>query len=179
MHETDYARIELLVLDCDGVMTDGRITLTPDGEEIKSFHVRDGSGMKYWQRVGKKVAIISGRGSRAVTCRARELGIDVVRLNAKDKLPVFEEVLAEFDLTAEQTAVIGDDLTDIPLLRRAGFAVAVADAASETREHATYVTELAGGQGCVREVVELILRKAGLWDRIMARYLPAEGGGDG
>jgi len=172
MAEIDFSRIELLVLDVDGVLTDGRIMLTGDGDEIKAFHVRDGAGMKYWKRAGRKLAIISGRSSPAVTRRAKELDVDAVRLNAKDKLPAFEEVLAELDIPAEKTAVIGDDLPDIPLLLRCAWPAAVADAPEEVRSRAGYVTRLAGGAGCVREVIELILKQAGLWEDILSRYVP-------
>ena len=172
MDEIDFSRIELLVLDVDGVLTDGRIMLTGDGDEVKTFHVRDGSGMKYWKRVGRKLAIISGRSSPAVTRRAKELDVDTVRLNVKDKLPAFEEVLGELDIPAERTTVIGDDLTDIPLLLRCAWPVAVADAPEEVRSRAAYVTRAAGGAGCVREVIELILKQTGLWDDILSRYVP-------
>ena len=171
MAETDLARIELLVLDVDGVLTDGRITLTPTGEEIKTFHVRDGAGLKYWKRAGRKVAFISGRASQAVAHRAKELNVDTVRLSAKDKLPAYEDVLAELGVASEHAAVVADDLTDLPMMRRCGFPVAVADAAEEVRRAAAYVTRLAGGAGCVREVVELLLKAAGLWDGVLARYL--------
>ncbi len=172
MAEIDYGKIELLVLDVDGVLTDGRIVLTPDGDEIKAFHVRDGSGMKYWKRVGKKLAIISGRGSPAVTRRAKELNVDTHRLNIKDKLPAFKEILEELGFAADQTAVIGDDLTDLPLILNAGFSASVPEAPEEVRQRVDYVTKLGGGQGCVREVIELILKQSGKWDEIMQRYLP-------
>lgn len=177
----NYKKIELLVLDVDGVLTDGRITLTPDGEEIKSFNARDGAGMKYWKRVGKKLAIISGRGSPAVTRRAKELDVDIVRLSVKDKLPVYEEVLKELGLSPDQVAAIGDDLTDIPILRNCAFSATVPDAGEEVRQVANYVTQRAGGLGAAREVIELILKGAGLWDRIMERYLSAklDSSGDG
>jgi len=174
MSAIDYAKIELLVLDVDGVLTDGGITLTEDGQEIKTFHVRDGSGMKYWQRAGRKLAMISGRGSPAVLARAEELGVQAVRLNAKDKLPALEEVLADLGVLAERTAVVGDDLPDLPMMRHCGFAAAVADAVDEVRRAAAYVTVRPGGAGAVREVIELILRGSGDWDKIMARYLPGE-----
>jgi 3-deoxy-D-manno-octulosonate 8-phosphate phosphatase (KDO 8-P phosphatase) len=173
MAEIDYAKIDTLVLDVDGVLTDGRITLTPAGEEIKTFHVRDGSGMKYWRRAGGKLAIISGRGSPAVVRRAEELGVDAVRLNAKDKLPVFEELLAELGTAADRTAAIGDDLTDVPILRRCGFPVATGDAPEEVRRVAAYVTRTPGGQGCVREVIEWILKRNGKWAAILSRYFPS------
>jgi 3-deoxy-D-manno-octulosonate 8-phosphate phosphatase (KDO 8-P phosphatase) len=167
------ARIELLVLDVDGVLTDGRITLSESGQEIKSFHAKDGAGMKYWKRVGKKLAIISGRGSPVIAHRANELGVDVLRIGAKDKLPVYREILAELGVSDEQVAVVGDDLTDLPILRQCGFPVAPADAVDEVKAAATYVTRLPGGAGCVREIIELILKHTGRWAEIMARYLPA------
>jgi 3-deoxy-D-manno-octulosonate 8-phosphate phosphatase (KDO 8-P phosphatase) len=176
MAATDPGAIELLVLDVDGVLTDGRIVLTPSGEEIKAFHAADGAGVKYWQRVGRKVAIISGRGSPAVEVRAAELGIEFVRLNAKRKLPAFNEALAAFGVTAAETAVVGDDLTDLPLLDRCGFAACPPDAAVEVRRAADLVTTRPGGGGCVREVVEHLLRGAGLWDRVLARYRPGATG---
>jgi 3-deoxy-D-manno-octulosonate 8-phosphate phosphatase (KDO 8-P phosphatase) len=176
MAETDLAGIDLLVVDVDGVLTDGRIILTPGGEEIKAFHVRDGSGMKYWKRAGKKLAIISGRSSPAVSVRARELDVDAVRLDAKAKMPAYEEILGKLGVAESATAVIGDDLPDLPLFLRCGFPVATADAVEEVRRAAAYVTVLPGGAGCVREVIELILKKAGLWQTILARYGPADRG---
>jgi 3-deoxy-D-manno-octulosonate 8-phosphate phosphatase (KDO 8-P phosphatase) len=170
MEEVDFSKIELLVLDVDGVLTDGRIVLTPSGDEIKSFHVRDGSGMKYWKRVGKKLAIISGRGSAAVNIRAKDLGVDRVALNAKDKLPAYEAILRELEVGPEGTAVIGDDLPDLPLLWRCAFPVAVADAPEEVRREVKYVTSAAGGAGAVREVIELVLKRTGQWASILSRY---------
>ncbi len=178
MTESAYDKIELLVLDVDGVLTDGRITLTPNGDEIKTFHARDGAGMKYWKRAGKKLAIISGRGSQAVTRRAKDLNVDMVRLNVKTKLPVLEEVLAELDVSAERTAVIGDDLTDIPMMQHSGLAITVADAADEVRQIAAMVTTRPGGFGAVREAIEVMLKGAGLWERILQRYLPGEANGE-
>ena len=168
----DLTGIKLLVLDVDGVMTDGRIMLTGDGDEIKAFHVRDGAGMKYWKRTGGKLAVITGRGSQAVLRRTEELGVDFVRLNAKDKLPVLNDVMAELNLTPEQVAVVGDDLTDVPMARICGFSAAAADAADELKEVASYTTSLPGGAGCVREVIELILKATGKWSDILKRYFP-------
>lgn len=170
--EIDYAKIDLMVLDVDGVLTDGKIVLTGDGEEVKAFNSHDGAGMKYWKRLGKKLVIITGRGSAVVTRRAEELGVDVVRLNAKDKLPVYEEILADLNITADRVAAVGDDLTDIPILRNCALPVAVADAAEEVKSTAAYVTSKVGGAGAVRETIELILKGAGLWEKILARYLP-------
>lgn len=174
MAMVEYQNIDLLVLDVDGVLTDGRITLAGDGEEIKSFSVRDGAGMKYWRRMGKKLAIISGRGSPTVSRRAQELGVDVVRLNALDKLPVLEEVLAELGVSADRAAVFGDDLPDLPMMYHCGLAIAPADAVDEVRSVAAYITEAPGGGGCVREAIETILKATGLWEKVMARYLPPQ-----
>ena len=168
--DIDFKKIDLLVLDVDGVMTDGKVILTPAGEEIKEFHARDGAGIKYWRRVGKKVAIITGRGSPVIAARAKELEVDAFRINAKAKLPAYREVLAELGVTPDRTAVMGDDLPDLPLLRRCAFPVAVADAVSELRAAAAYVTQACGGQGAVREVIELILKNTGDWQTILSRY---------
>ncbi len=173
MREIDYAKLDTLVLDVDGVLTDGKIVLTPGGDEIKEFHVRDGAGIKYWQRVGHRLAIISGRSSPAVMRRAEELGVAAVRLNAKDKAPALEEILQELGVTPDRVAAVGDDLPDVPVLRRVAFPVAVADAVDEVRGVAAYVTRARGGCGAVREVIELILRKSGKWQRILERYFPA------
>lgn len=169
-NDGDLGRIELLVLDVDGVLTDGRIILTPGGEEVKAFHARDGAGMKYWQRAGLKLAIITGRGSPAVELRARELAVDSLRINATQKLPVYQQVLAELGVSQECTAVVGDDLVDLPMMRHCGFAVAVADAVEEVRCQADLVTTLPGGRGAVREVIEHILRRTGAWEGILRRY---------
>ena len=159
--------IQLLVLDVDGVLTDGRITYTADGLEIKSFHVRDGSGLALWQRAGKKVAVISGRSSRAVDVRAAELGITLVRQGAADKRLALRQTLAATALRPEQVCAVGDDLLDLPLLRACGLAVVVADACDEAKAAAHYVTRTPGGHGAVREVVELILRAQGRWDSLV------------
>lgn len=166
----DAGRIRLLVLDVDGVLSDGRVLLGPDGQEIKAFHVRDGTGMKYWKRAGNLLAVISGRSSPAVLHRARELGVDVVKQDAKDKLPTYRAVLEELKVGEDQTAVVGDDLPDLPLLAHCALPVAVADAAEEVRAAAAVVTKSPGGAGAVREVVEMILKQAGTWERILAGY---------
>jgi 3-deoxy-D-manno-octulosonate 8-phosphate phosphatase (KDO 8-P phosphatase) len=170
MAEINYNEIELLVLDVDGVMTDGKVILTPAGDEIKEFHVRDGSGMKFWRRAGKKIAIISGRGSPAVERRARDLGVDSLRLMAKDKLPAYQSVLEELRVSPRHTAVMGDDLPDLPLLLNCGFAVTVPQGVAEVKKACAYVTQADGGNGAVREVIELILKKTGQWDHILQRY---------
>jgi 3-deoxy-D-manno-octulosonate 8-phosphate phosphatase (KDO 8-P phosphatase) len=164
------ARVRLLVLDVDGVLTDGRITYTADGVEVKSFDVRDGSALVFWQRLGGKVAIISGRASNAVDVRALELAIPVVVQGAGDKRAALNEVLATTSSSAAETCAVGDDLPDLPLLRWCGLAVAVADACYEARAAAHHVTRAPGGRGAVREVVELLLRTQGRWDGLVDSY---------
>ena len=164
------ARVKLLLMDCDGVLTDGRIWLFDNGEEQKGFHTRDGLGIELLHRAGLKSGIISGRRSSAVQRRAEGLGMSFVVQGVSNKVKLFEETLAQAGVTTEEVAFIGDDLTDIPLMVRSGLGVAVADAALETREHAHYVTNLAGGYGAVREVIELILKAQGRWDDLTADY---------
>ncbi len=170
MTAIDFNAIGLLVLDVDGVLTDGGIILTDGGEQAKCFHVRDGAGMKYWRRAGGKLAMISGRGGQVIWRRAKELDVDAVRTEALDKLPAYLEVLKELGFAPEQTAVMGDDLPDLPLLQRCGLAMAPADAVEEVRREASYVTQARGGQGAVREAIEMIMKKTGQWDGILARY---------
>ena len=157
------ARIRLLVLDVDGVLTDGAITYTDAGDELKTFHVRDGSAIKLWHLAGHGSAIISGRSSRAVARRAAELGIRDVLQGQADKATALDEILSRMGVTADETAVIGDDLPDLPLFSRAGFAAAVADAVPELRAAAGLVTMAPGGRGAVREVVEYLLKAQGRW----------------
>jgi 3-deoxy-D-manno-octulosonate 8-phosphate phosphatase (KDO 8-P phosphatase) len=170
------ARVTLLLLDVDGVLTDGRIIYDADGREIKAFHVRDGHGIKMLQRAGVEVGIITGRRSAVVEIRARELGITLVRQGAPDKVAVWREIIEEKRLAPEETAYVGDDLVDIPLLRRVGFAAAVFDAETEVVEAADYVAGRRGGRGAVREIIGFLLRARGAWESATAAYL---GSGDG
>jgi 3-deoxy-D-manno-octulosonate 8-phosphate phosphatase (KDO 8-P phosphatase) len=165
------AAIELLLLDVDGVLTDGSVIYADDGSELKRFHVRDGSGLKLWRLAGKRAAIVSGRKSAAVERRAAELGISPVIQGRDDKLAAFAEVLAATGLRAEQVCAVGDDLPDVPVLRRCGLSVAVADACAEARAAASCVTAAPGGRGAVREAVEWLLELQGRWDEVVARYL--------
>jgi 3-deoxy-D-manno-octulosonate 8-phosphate phosphatase (KDO 8-P phosphatase) len=169
--ESRAARVRLLLLDCDGVLTDGRITPVVGGEELKSFHTRDGHGLVMLHRAGLRSGIISGRRSKLVELRAADLGISYVRQGALDKVEAFESLMSEAGAEPAHAAYVGDDVVDIPLMRRCGFAVAVADATEETRAAAHYVTRLPGGFGAVREVCELILKAQGRWDELMKRYL--------
>lgn len=168
--ERRAARVKLLLLDCDGVLTDGRLTLLDNGDEQKTFHTRDGHGLVLFHRAGLQSGIISGRTSKAVERRARELGITYLRQGSVDKIKDYEKVLAEAGVQEWETAFVGDDVNDIPLMQRAAFAIAVADAAEETRAAAHYVTILPGGYGAVREVTELILKAQGRWAELMQRY---------
>lgn len=169
--ERRAARVKLLLMDCDGVLTDGRITLLENGDEEKSFHTRDGHGIVLFHRAGLPTGIISGRTSSLVERRARELGMRYVRQGTWDKIKDFDELLAEAGVTEHEVAFVGDDVTDIPLMQRSALAVAVADAVTETRAAAHYVTELPGGHGAVREVAELILKAQGRWSELMKRYI--------
>lgn len=150
-------RIKLLILDVDGVLTDGKIYLGPQGGEMKTFHVRDGSALVRCLRAGVVVALVSGRRSEAVAVRGRELGIAEVHQGVEDKIRVMEELCRRYSCRAEETACVGDDLPDLPLMGKAGLAVAVADSHPALRTAADYVTGHRGGEGAVMEVVELIL----------------------
>jgi 3-deoxy-D-manno-octulosonate 8-phosphate phosphatase (KDO 8-P phosphatase) len=163
--------VRLLLLDCDGVLTDGRITPVEGGDELKSFHTRDGHGLVMLHRAGLRSGVISGRTSKLVEMRAADLGIAYVRQGALDKLKAFESLLAEAGVEPPHVAFVGDDVVDIPLMRRCGLGVAVADAGPDTRAAAHHVTALPGGFGAVREVCELILKAQGRWDELMKRYL--------
>jgi 3-deoxy-D-manno-octulosonate 8-phosphate phosphatase (KDO 8-P phosphatase) len=169
--ERRASRIKLLLMDCDGVLTDGRLWLTEDGDEQKSFNTKDGLGLDLLHRAGLKSGIISGRSSKAVARRARELGVEFVRQGDPEKIEAFEEVLRLAGVDDDQVAFIGDDLTDIPLMRRSELSVAVADAVEETRAVAHYVTQAKGGRGAVREVVEIILKSQGRWNDLVEEYL--------
>lgn len=145
-------------MDCDGVLTDGRLYFTESGETVKVFHVRDGQGIVSWHAAGFQSGIISGRNSPIIEIRARELGIEFVRQGAGDKIEVFEEILSLAKVSAEETAFVGDDVADIPLFERVGLAIAVADAVDEAKESAHFITENTGGRGAVREITDLLLR---------------------
>jgi 3-deoxy-D-manno-octulosonate 8-phosphate phosphatase (KDO 8-P phosphatase) len=157
------AAIQLLVLDVDGVLTDGRFFLTETGEEYKAFDSKDGHGLRLLMKGGVRVLIISGRNSKAVDHRAKELGITGVHQGIKDKETLLRDILAQERLKKEEVCCVGDDLPDLPLFSHAGVSVAVADAVPELRQAATLTTKSHGGAGAVREVCELILKAKGLW----------------
>jgi len=156
-------RIKLLLMDCDGVLTDGRLYFSAGGEEMKVFDVRDGQGLVSWHKAGGISGIISGRSSRIVDVRAGELGIKFVHQGVEDKIQAFLAILAEAYISdPAEVAYIGDDVPDIPLLKKVGLPVAVADAVVEAKAAAAYVTEAKGGRGAVREVCDLLLKAKNL-----------------
>jgi 3-deoxy-D-manno-octulosonate 8-phosphate phosphatase (KDO 8-P phosphatase) len=158
--------VQLLVLDVDGVLTEGGIVYGTGGLEVKHFHVRDGLGLKRWKQAGKRSAVITGRSSPLVDVRAAELGVAFVFQGASDKLPAYNRLLAETDLPPSAVCYVGDDAPDLPPLRRCGLAAVVGDGCREARAVAHYITRAPGGRGAVREVVELILRCQGEWSRL-------------
>ena len=163
-------KIKLLILDVDGVLTDGRIIWTGSAEEIKFFNVQDGVGITLAQRAGLKVAIISARKSKVTEIRAKELKITEVFQTTESKFIAYKKLKGKYKLADEQVAYIGDDLHDIPVLRRVGFAVATANAQEEAKQVSHYITKKNGGEGAVREVINMILKANGLWDRAVEKY---------
>jgi len=163
-------KIVLLVLDVDGVLTDGKIIIDDLGNESKHFHVRDGHGLKLLMRGGVDVVLLTGRTSEVVKHRADDLGIRDVYQGAKDKAQAMDEILGKRGLSGESVAYVGDDVVDVPAFRMVGFSAAVAGAPGYVREQADYVTERGGGDGAVREICEMILDARGTWNAVMARY---------
>ena len=165
--------IEWILLDVDGVLTDGRLIYGADGEQWKVFDVRDGLGMKLAQRAGLKVGILSGRVSAALERRVQGLELDALMMDRSDKADAFAEFLAAQGTAPERVAYMGDDLIDLPVLLRCGLALAPADAVAEVRERVHRVLASKGGRGAVREMCELILRARGDWEGLLASYLEA------
>jgi len=168
--EERLKNIKLLILDVDGVMTDGRIIFDSNGVESKFFNVKDGHGIKMAQRAGIEIGIISGRQSQVVANRAAELGIVHVYQKAIDKLVPYLDILEKTGLDDSRVAFMGDDVIDIPVLRRVGFAAAPADAVEEVLPHVHFVTKSRGGWGAVREVCDLLIKGQGAWETITTRY---------
>jgi 3-deoxy-D-manno-octulosonate 8-phosphate phosphatase (KDO 8-P phosphatase) len=163
-------RVSLLCLDVDGVLTDGSIAIDDHGVETKRFHVRDGTGLRLWVGLGHEVAIITGRSGMALRHRAAELGIRHVMQGVADKGEALDELLQELSVAPGQVAALGDDLPDLPLLQRAGYAMAVGDAVAEVRAAAAFVTVRPGGHGAVREAVEHLLKAQARWDEALEKF---------
>ncbi len=158
------------MLDVDGVLTDGRIVLDNEGNEFKSFHVRDGHGIKMLVKAGVNVAVITGRYSKVVERRAMELGITEVFQRCHAKTVVLEHLIEKYRLSEKEVAYVGDDVVDIPVLKRVGMPVAVSDATDETKDYALLITRSRGGGGAVREICDFLLRAKGLWESATREY---------
>lgn len=163
--------IRLILSDVDGVLTDGGIIYNNDGIETKQFNIRDGLGIKLWQKAGYRFGILTARNSQIVRVRAAELGVSLVRQGCEDKLPACQEIIRQEQLTPEQVCYIGDDLGDIPVIRYVGLGVCVADAVNEARSAADHVVSTPGGRGAVRELVETLLKSQDRWDDLIRKYV--------
>jgi 3-deoxy-D-manno-octulosonate 8-phosphate phosphatase (KDO 8-P phosphatase) len=168
--EAQLAKVKLLLLDVDGVLTDGRIIYDNQGNELTAFDVKDGHGLKMLQRAGIAVGIITGRKSQVVVKRAAELGIEILYQGALNKLQPYQEILAQHELSDEQVAYVGDDVVDLPILRRVGFSATVADAVPEVLPLVDYVAGKPGGRGAVREICDMLIKASGRWEELTQRY---------
>lgn len=164
-------KIKLVIFDVDGVLTDGSIILDNEGNEFKMFHVRDGHGIKMLNKAGIKVAIITGRKSKVVERRAKELGISEVYQGIFKKSSVYESLLQKYNCSDEEVAFMGDDIVDVELLKRAGLPAVPADADEGAKRWATFISTKKGGRGAVREFVELILKSSGHWDSVAGEFI--------
>lgn len=171
MPDDRLAKISLLVLDVDGVLTDGSIYLNDDGVETKRFHVRDGTGLTMWRLMGNEVAIITGRKGAALQHRAAELKISHVMQGIVDKRAALEQLLQQLNRKPENTAIVADDIPELPLFDVCGYAMAVADASDEVKRRADFVTQKPGGHAAVREAIEHILKSRNEWDEAIKRFL--------
>jgi len=174
MTDTRLEQISLLLLDVDGVLTTGQVIYNDAGQETKVFNVRDGLGIRLLEKAGIRVGIVTGRRSMALVHRCRNLGITLLKDGVKDKAAALADILKETGLAASQTAFVGDDLPDLPVIREVGFGVAVANAVDEVKQEADYITARPGGAGAVRDVIEYILKNSGRWQEVMNRYLPKD-----
>ncbi|MGR9000176.1 MAG: 3-deoxy-manno-octulosonate-8-phosphatase KdsC [Gammaproteobacteria bacterium] len=164
-------KLKLLILDVDGVLTDGKLFFDNQGNEYKSFHARDGHGIKLLRQTGVEVAVISGRKSNSVALRMKNLGIEYVYQGHENKQAAFDELIEKTGITPEQAAHVGDDLLDLPLMMRVGLAIAVNDANFAVKQRAHWCTTLPGGHGAVREVCDLIMQAQGHFDDVVNYYL--------
>jgi 3-deoxy-D-manno-octulosonate 8-phosphate phosphatase (KDO 8-P phosphatase) len=166
----DFGKIKAILMDVDGVLTDGSINYDSDGKEIKCFNVQDGLGIECAIKCGIQIYWISSRKSKAVLLRAKELKINKLYQDVKDKKTVVEKIIKENKLSSSEISYIGDDLVDISVMKLVGLPIAVANACPEVKKHATIVTQAKGGQGAVREAIELILKKQGCWEKIIKKF---------
>ena len=167
------ARIRLLLMDVDGVWTDGSLFYLPHGDEMieaKSFNTQDGMGLRFAHAAGLKTGVISGRESPGVTHRAEMLGVTYIYQHYLEKIPPYEEICDKAGVSDEEVAYMGDDLPDVPLIRRVGLGVAVANARKEVLASADYATAASGGNGAIREVIEIIMRAQGSWEAVLEKY---------
>jgi YrbI family 3-deoxy-D-manno-octulosonate 8-phosphate phosphatase len=163
--------IRLILSDVDGVMTDGAITFDNQGIETKSFHVRDGLGIRLWKRAGHQFGILTGRTSHVVKLRAAELEIDIVRQGFDDKLKAAMQILEDLELEPREACYIGDDLTDLRLMQKVGLAVSISDASGDVKAAAHLVTKAAGGKGAIRELIETLLKSQKRWDELLRTFV--------
>jgi len=164
-------QLKLLILDVDGVLTDGRLFFDAQGGEYKSFHARDGHGIKLLRQTGVEVAVISGRKSQSVALRMKALGVEYVYQGHENKIAAFEEIIQSMGITPDQAAHVGDDLLDLPIMVRVGLSIAVSDANYAVKDYADWCTETAGGLGAVREVCDFIMQAQGTFDGILKSYM--------
>jgi 3-deoxy-D-manno-octulosonate 8-phosphate phosphatase (KDO 8-P phosphatase) len=169
MNDPSYHSLKALFMDVDGVLTDGRLFFTAEGETLKCFHVLDGAGIKYLQEMGIFVAWITGRDSQAVRTRAKELGVEL-RAGVSQKLAVYQDILKIFGVKDEETGYIGDDLPDIPVLKQVAYPFTVPHACAAVKKQAHYITQCPAGQGAVREIAELILKSQNKWETLLKRF---------
>jgi len=165
------SRIRLVIFDVDGVLTDGNLYLGNNGEELKTFNIKDGLGIKLLMQSGVEVGVITGRSSKLVAQRMESLGVKYIYQGQHKKLPAYQELLAKLELKSEQVAYVGDDLIDLPLMRRTGFSVAVKDAHSLVKQHAHWQTPSVGGRGAVRDVCEFLMKAQGTLNEAYQAYL--------
>lgn len=170
MPQTGLEQVRLLLLDVDGVLTDGRVYYSDRGEELKAFHTQDGLGIRLLQKAGIQVGLITGRASEAVRRRARELDITLLFQGVRDKAALLEGISSETGVPTAEMAFVGDDLVDLPPMVRVGVAIAVANAVDEVKDAAAFTTRACGGSGAVREVAEAILMARGLWEPMLRKF---------
>ena len=170
LEQSVFPNIKLAIFDVDGVLTDGRVIMDDNGMEYKFFHARDGHGLRLMMRAGIEIAFLTGRQSRVVERRAEDLGVTMIYQGVKNKIEVYERILAEQNLAGEETSFAGDDLVDLPVMRRVGLALAPADAVDEVKSCAHFIAVRNGGHGAAREMAEHILKGMGRWDEVVARY---------